>query len=443
MQPLETKTKPQIPETSLGKTIVDNSELNANQIIHGDQLPKGRESQWQYPIEENPTFVGEKYDAMQQAGITETKERIGQLSNKNKQGFASIIEEQAPAFIMGRYEDWKGHQSKRYVARAVVKLMGSDPGAPIPESRIGQKIRNKKDTVRENRSWTHWLQDGASNEEFINFTQWYNYRVEKLQSDPTAVETIKQEKQEYKTGLQDGIDKGYLDAEDVDRVVKEVDGYPVLIGEFIDTHARDYGGYADLENGYAVVSEGDPKEERSERLVTAIKHATKHELNHAVLGSLKEYSTYSWLDEAVTEHISVAIKTADWETLSPSDLAETYGLYRELVSTVMSSGNEVLSTKLLTLAYSAKIHGSQGTIAITKESLRSSLSSAYDTEADVLEVIDWAIINSENNLKTNVFLPGHSRSEIAASIVSKKWKHPRQRNRLIKAYLKDKEKEDF
>ncbi len=186
--------------------------------------------------------------------------------------------------------------------------------------------------------WREWLEDKATPEQFMNFVQWHNYHMNELNTNPEVQAEIVREKAEYKAAVKKFVDEGELPATAVK--IEEVDYCKVYIGDVFATLMQGRAGYypsADAypRNRYVVVDKNN------------IEHATKHELNHAVMTGYKD----RWLNEAVTEHLAVSMRNSRVELVGDVVSQGVYNEERALLDAVMTGGSEDISTKTLLWGY--------------------------------------------------------------------------------------------
>jgi len=185
--------------------------------------------------------------------------------------------------------------------------------------------------------WHEWLTDSATPEQFMNFVQWHNFRMKRINDAPETKAVIAQEKQEYKGFIEKFAEQGVLSLRET--TMDDLEHVHVVIADVFNTGIRGWAGYYPIQPNrnirYVAVSNN------------FVKSATKHELNHAVLGEFK----HRWLNEATTEHISVAMQNGEMhDTNALLDL----GIYYEerlLLDLIMNYGKYDISLAILLYGY--------------------------------------------------------------------------------------------
>ena len=221
--------------------------------------------------------------------------------------------------------------------KVILEQYLNDPTTALPP--LFRDMRDASST--EPISWHDWLTDEATPEQFLNFVQWNNYHVKQLNEDPAVEAAIAEQKEEYATVLKDFVADGSIPIHEyaLEERLREAEYLKVHIGDVFSTVMRDWGGYypfqANASIRYVIVD------------INHIKHATKHEMNHAVLGSFLD----RWLDEATTEHIAVAMRRGKMEPVGDIVAEGVYNEERLLLDTLMTEGAAVIPLTTLLKGY--------------------------------------------------------------------------------------------
>lgn len=215
--------------------------------------------------------------------------------------------------------------------------------------------RQKNKTIL---SWVSWLGVEASDKQLINFLQWHIDTLAAQQHSPEVQRNIDKNREIYKLKVFDAIREGWLD-EYAFEAVRKVDDVRVYIGDVFDTLMEERGGYHTYGTKEIVIA--GSKIPNVSRIVNwadvaeALKIIQTHEYNHAVLGRLGG----TWMNEALTEHIAQSLHFGHPEVIKPVERLRKTGIYgsyvsrRDLLSTILERGNEVIPIELLTKAYSS------------------------------------------------------------------------------------------
>ncbi len=214
----------------------------------------------------------------------------------------------------------------------------------------------KKDRGKhgQNSNWTTWLGTKANDGELTKFLRWHVEKIESQQAEPAAQTAIEIERLEYKAGIKKGVKDGWLH-DDALGAVDKVDGIAVYVGDIFDMVMQERGGYHVRGSNHIVVGGANTfsplKRAYRQSVKRGIKWATKHEFNHAVLGSLGQ----PWMDEALTEHIAQVIDNGDPEQMYPDRREHNRSMYtarRTLLADVLTKGRQEIPASLATRAYS-------------------------------------------------------------------------------------------
>lgn len=225
-----------------------------------------------------------------------------------------------------------------------------------------QFLREVKDgTVPENVSWAEYLAKSAPDEQLLNVLQWHVDTIAKQQHSPELAAIVDQAKGEYVHRVEAGVATGWLSEHALARVgqVKKV---KVHIGDIFDTVFIERGGYWVCGSDAVIITQGQGQDDETklESLRRKLDHGLMHEFNHAVIGT-SERNTKSnplaarWIDEALTEHVRLAMKDGQPGVICPSLRREKTGCYAEeriLLQNLLMGGKKLVDAALATRAYS-------------------------------------------------------------------------------------------
>lgn len=205
-----------------------------------------------------------------------------------------------------------------------------------------------------NKSWHEWFTDQEDDTPLLSFLDWHVGHIEQQQANVDVRAAVEVQKELYKLEVAAAIEEGWLhpDAKDA---IKKVDDVNVYIGDLFDTLLQERGGYHQPgTNDVVIAAPYNPNlgENEDAGIFFNIEHAGRHEFNHAVLGTL---GGRGWLDEALTEHIAVALKEGKSEILDPDQREvknDVYCAERRLLNAVLNTGAEIIPVSLATRAYS-------------------------------------------------------------------------------------------
>jgi hypothetical protein len=246
------------------------------------------------------------------------------------------------------------------------------------DSSVPQSLRDHKQRMHRDVSWKTWLGGGADDKELRAFLEWHVDNLREQQQNPEVQSAIEAQRELYKLGLASGVREGWLD-DDALAAARAVDHVKVYIGDVFDTLMQDRGGYHMRGTSEIVIAaqiNSQIGEAEDENLLGVIKDYAGHEFNHAVLGRLGR----RWLDEALTEHINLALKRGEVEN---ADLDNGVYIEERLLLQSLLKGPKsapAVPYKLATLAYSAN----------KNDSYTAQLDKALEsTWADHLDANNW------------------------------------------------------
>ncbi len=235
-------------------------------------------------------------------------------------------------------------------------------------------------------TWSEWLADEASDEQLLNFLQWHNHTHENRSDDPEIRALTERLKEEYEAMIIPLITTGYFHMDAL----------------FARSRLKYFElKFSDIFNAYLTTMMGgvypDTKEiEFSEDAPTGHPQTVWHEFNHAGLGEYEDRDKNSWIDEALAEHISLALQFGGWDIVDPDkrkEKAQFYSLERKLLARL----TEMVPIQLFTRYYSAMTKES-------KEYTRADLDNALERatgESNVLNKISDFLFYRSNNAMTD------------------------------------------
>ena len=160
-------------------------------------------------------------------------------------------------------------------------------------------------------------------DQMLNFVQWHNHRTEKMNANPEVQERIDRDRENYKAKIVSAVMAGELPAS-ARNVLLRVDNTRVILGDIFDTTLQNTLGYHYRHSNTVVVDEGYETP------------TFDHEMHHATLGWL----TNEYLNEAMTEHLTLAMEDSDYATIEPKLRTDqgSYENHRRLLATVLTAG---------------------------------------------------------------------------------------------------------
>lgn len=188
-----------------------------------------------------------------------------------------------------------------------------------------------------------WLLETSEHgdERLLNFLKHHVNKVEKEQDKPELNNELMREKREWLHGVDKGVEEGWLHPS-ADRVYKGMQSLVTRFADHFDLETKDRGGYSLRSRKYIVLG----------RDVNSIRHAAKHEMNHALLGRLPDM----WLDEAITEHIAQVIdgeRSVDDLSHKPDQNSDhTYRSPRDVLLSLLELSDGNLKVSDITRIYS-------------------------------------------------------------------------------------------
>lgn len=251
--------------------------------------------------------------------------------------------------------------------------------------------------------WHEWLVDKATPAQFMNFVQWHNHQMNEINQDIEVIDEVIKQKQAYKAMLEKFSAQKLINLRN--GTLFAVNSVRVVMADIFSTSLRKWDGYC------------VPQPSNSSKWVAvnpqAIKTATKHELNHAVLGEFKD----RWLNEATTEHISVAMERGVMHETSELMHIGVYNEERYLLNVVMNKGPKTISEKTLLQGYTE--HKLKG----VKDTFTKAVDEAWGEGA--LEKIQVAIEFYEDEFKRQGRPEKDAQAEAVMAVASSLLERPR------------------
>lgn len=197
--------------------------------------------------------------------------------------------------------------------------------------KIPEFIRNNYNASG-SKMWADWLSADANNDMLLNFLQWHNFSLAETQQTPEIQAKITEQKQAYSAAIKQALNSHHLPWPAAESLVT-LEDIEVLVGDVFDTSMNHLGGYHIYNSNYIVLAENN------------IEQAGMHEFNHAVLGNI----TYSWLDEALTEHIAMSLKHGKFDEIHVrGEKAGTYLdelLFVDLLAEIVAKSSKKYNSK--------------------------------------------------------------------------------------------------
>lgn len=205
---------------------------------------------------------------------------------------------------------------------------------------------------RKEANWRHWLTEGATDDQLLEFLYWNYEATLTIQNDPQVRMEIACQKASYKIAIERGVKEEWLHPDAV-WAIDDMDSAHIYIGDPFDTHFRDMTGYhlRDADDWVVVAGERFNAAWRSGVLAN-LRKVSKHELNHLSLGELP----FWWLNEAATEHIARSLEEGQPDRLHPHERDKVGAIYdteRMLMDHLLNAGKSKIPVQEMTRAYSS------------------------------------------------------------------------------------------
>lgn len=247
-------------------------------------------------------------------------------------------------------------------------------------------------------SWTEWLAQSADSQQLLNFFQWQIYTLNERNRSPGFAAEIQQQKQDYLQGIRELQVSGLLHH----NAIPDETALANIEVELKDILEQlSWGG----EYGFT-----DIQSKHIDLIECYEPNHFRHELNHAVLGSMwqdeSEHAKYTWIDEAVTEHIAHVIKEGSADVIDPYERGvdskenseETYLLKRSTLAAILTKGSHDIPISLVTRYYSAPRGQDK---AESKQTLEAAFYDAYGAEDMIERVTEYLATVLQENEDSN------------------------------------------
>lgn len=204
------------------------------------------------------------------------------------------------------------------------------------ELREAAAAEGGEEEVSHEPNYVSWLAT-APNGQLLNFLQWHNDRIERINADPAVQERLQEERLQYAELVRQAVKEGDLPEGVLSRLDK-VTTVPTFIGDTFDMAMHERAGYYRLADKIIVLEES----------YEPISHF--HELSHAILGKMASHI----FNEAMTEHISLSLMNGNFHLVNPYFRQDqgVYEPFRNMVGSVLTSGVADI-TRFATAAYCA------------------------------------------------------------------------------------------
>lgn len=189
-----------------------------------------------------------------------------------------------------------------------------------------------KDDIWDRASWL----TQAPDDQLLNFLQWHTFRTEKINKDPETIERILVEKADYIAKVCAAVAAGKMPQVALAALDKVADTR-VIVGDIFDTTMQATSGYHNVGSTSLVLEEGYSSK------------TFRHEMNHTVLGELPDKIQ----NEAITEHIALALDDGDFDNVSPKKHADrgSYLERRDMLAAMLEEGMQKIPVATALAAY--------------------------------------------------------------------------------------------
>jgi hypothetical protein len=207
-----------------------------------------------------------------------------------------------------------------------------------------------------------WLADGtngAKTSVLFGFLRDHVRDVAAKQQSPEVRYAVARVKGEYLAAEEQAVKDGWLSTNAL-RKMEDIEPVKVYVGDLWDTIVRGMPGVlAYHQYGTDYITIAPPVVNSNEPIIEQIRDSAPHEFNHVQLFG----NWYPrWLNEALTEHVQLALRYGDPSTVDPAarmndhitdPQLRIYEPERKLLDTLLHAGPERIGTWLATKAYSA------------------------------------------------------------------------------------------
>jgi hypothetical protein len=290
------------------------------------------------------------------------------VPNKLRGKLNSYLENELPDIFQNEYELWVERLDRHEI--------------PGPKDRVD------------------WLSK-SSDDMLLNFLQWHNDRIDRMNADPAFQERVTEMKQQVK----DHIKAGVMQPDGLPREAllsfNRIDNVRVIAGDIFDTDLKELLGYFKHEPGHIVVGE-DFDEDTFE-----------HEIYHAALGDMNN----TIMAEAMTEHLTLASRNGDYRTMNPDkrDDKGTYVKFRGTNDRILKSGIKEVPIESQIACYIERDKDGPKSRKFHQE-----LNEAYGGIVDVAQFVEYQMTAGYWRAKeSHPDMPHHKLMDLAATDVSR------------------------
>lgn len=203
-----------------------------------------------------------------------------------------------------------------------------------------------------NGTWLRWLsrepirlEDGSVdpndvvNSQLLTFLQWHNHNIVELQKSPAFQESVLAEVDSFKQHIGQAEQDGWVAEGTTDRAnnLLSDDGARHFVGDQFYSATLYAVAYAQQAAGQEATAynPNTSSPEDMTGLIYNVTESAQHELAHLV-GKLPG----RWLNEAVTEHISLSLKGREVEQVSSGADGNAYAAERDLLASLIMVAND-------------------------------------------------------------------------------------------------------
>lgn len=344
--PIERRVRGEYNDHAIGATAVALVERHDELVDTGFELNNHRR-QAQEVVDSIPTRDSIKYSIKYQEkplpGLRKFIQRMGYMDVVNKKDLDRNQKELAKELI-GVREKISNAPKDIIMGLAATIERGASPYISAMYWHSVDEAERSEEPQPDPVDWL--LEDSEAGDlRLINFLKFSVNAYEKLQDDPSRNELVAKEKKEWLGGVEKATDDGWLIIDKAE-IESGMDELIVRFGDYFDLAAQDRGGYAYNGKKHIVLGKGHRD----------IRHAAKHELNHALLGQFKD----TWLNEATTEHIAQTLdgrRSVEEVSDEKSDAKDAFydGAYRnerDLLAALLDMTGGAVKMADVTRAYS-------------------------------------------------------------------------------------------
>jgi len=147
----------------------------------------------------------------------------------------------------------------------------------------------------EQRTWARWLGKDATDEQVLNFIQWYNDRLRKYNQDPEIRSEVEARRERYIKGAEDLYETGYLHPEGREMKLAMLKHLNIYAGDPLVLAIEGIRGRASQSKLYTLMYP---------ELLTSLGTKTfEHELSHFVV-----HDDELWVDELAADYVAGAVR---------------------------------------------------------------------------------------------------------------------------------------